>query len=59
MVGIEEKSEAAVPATAGAAAFCVSGRTVGAKWVPAEKLWRVRYGFIRGDRELEERVVKG
>lgn len=34
-------------------------KTVGAKWVPADRLWRVRYGLIRGDRELEERVVKG
>jgi len=56
---LRRKSEADVPATAGAAAFCVSGKMVEAKWVPAEKLWRVRYGLIRGDRELEERVVKG
>lgn len=33
-------------------------KSVGAKWDPGEKLWRVRYGLIRGDRELEERVVK-
>jgi hypothetical protein len=33
-------------------------KTVGARWLPGEKLWRVRYGLIRGDRELEERVVK-
>lgn len=32
---------------------------VGARWDPAEKLWRVRYGLIKGDRELEERIVKG
>lgn len=31
---------------------------VGAKWVPEQKLWRVRWGLIRGDRELMERVVK-
>lgn len=31
---------------------------VGARWDPAEKLWRVRYGLIKGDRELEERIVK-
>jgi hypothetical protein len=31
---------------------------VGAKWDPAQKLWRVRWGLIRGDRELMERVVK-
>lgn len=30
-------------------------KAVGARW---EKLWRVRYGLIRGDKELEERVVK-
>jgi hypothetical protein len=34
-------------------------KTVGARWIPEERLWRVRYGLIRGDRELEERVVKG
>jgi len=34
-------------------------KSVGARWVPEERLWRVRYGLIRGDRELEERVVKG
>jgi hypothetical protein len=33
-------------------------KSVGARWLPEEKLWRVRYGLIRGDRELEERVVK-
>ncbi len=32
---------------------------VGARWVPEEKLWRVRYGLIKGDKELEERIVKG
>ena len=32
---------------------------VGAKWYPEQKLWRVRWGLIRGDRELVERVVKG
>jgi hypothetical protein len=31
---------------------------VGAKWDPVQKLWRVRWGLIRGDRELMERVVK-
>jgi len=34
-------------------------KAVGARWIPQERLWRVRYGLIRGDRELEERVVKG
>jgi hypothetical protein len=32
---------------------------VGAKWDPVQKLWRVRWGLIRGDRELVERIVKG
>jgi hypothetical protein len=32
---------------------------VGAKWDPVQKLWHVRWGLIRGDRELVERVVKG
>jgi hypothetical protein len=32
---------------------------VGAKWDPVQKLWRVRWGLIRGDRELAERVVPG
>ena len=32
---------------------------VGAKWDPGMRLWRVRWGLIRGDRELVERVVKG
>jgi len=31
---------------------------VGAKWDPAQKLWRVQWGLIRGDRALVERVVK-
>ena len=33
-------------------------KSVGARWDAGEKLWRVRYGLIRGDRELEERVVR-
>lgn len=32
---------------------------VGATWDPEQKLWRVPWGMIRGDRELVERVVKG
>ena len=32
---------------------------VGGRWDPEEKLWRVRFGLIRGDKELEERIVKG
>lgn len=34
-------------------------KSVGAKWDPGQKLWRVQWGLIRGDRELVERVVKG
>ena len=34
-------------------------KAVGARWDPEEKLWRVRFGLIRGDKELVERVVKG
>lgn len=34
-------------------------KSVGAKWDPEQKLWCVRWGLIRGDRELMERVVKG
>jgi hypothetical protein len=33
-------------------------KSVGARWGQEERLWRVRYGLIRGDRELEERVVR-
>ena len=32
-------------------------KSVGARWDAAEKVWRVRYGLIRGDKELEERIV--
>ena len=28
------------------------------RWDPEEKLWRVRFGSIRGDAELEERILK-
>lgn len=28
------------------------------RWHPEEKLWRVAYGAIRGDTELEERILK-
>jgi len=34
-------------------------KSVGARWVPEGRLWRVRYGLIRGDKELEERIMKG
>ena len=33
-------------------------KSVGAMWHPAQKLWSVQWGLIRGDRELMERVVK-
>lgn len=32
-------------------------KSVGARWDVNEKVWRVRYGLIRGDEELEERIV--
>lgn len=28
------------------------------RWDPEEKLWRVAFGSIRGDAELEERILK-
>jgi hypothetical protein len=31
----------------------------GGKWDPVQKLWRVQWTCIRGDRELTERVVEG
>ncbi len=34
-------------------------KAVGAKWDHKQKLWHVRWGLIRGDKELVERVVKG
>lgn len=33
-------------------------KCVGARWNPEEKLWRVPYGSIRGNAELEERILK-
>ncbi len=33
-------------------------KAVGGKWDPAEKVWRVPYGVIRGT-DLEERIAKG
>ena len=33
-------------------------KSVGARWDPEEKLWRVPYGSIRGNAELEERILK-
>jgi hypothetical protein len=32
-------------------------KSVGARWDAVEKVWRVRYGLMRGDKELEERIV--
>jgi hypothetical protein len=32
-------------------------KSVGAKWDAGDRVWRVRYGLIRGDKELEERIV--
>ena len=32
-------------------------KSVGAKWDAGERVWRVTYGLIRGDKELEERIV--
>lgn len=33
-------------------------KAAGGRWDPEEKLWRVRFGSIRGDSELEERILK-
>lgn len=33
-------------------------KAVGARWLPGDKLWRVRNGLIRGDRDLEECIVR-
>lgn len=32
-------------------------KTAGGRWNPEEKLWRVPFGVIRGDAELEERIL--
>jgi len=32
-------------------------KSVGARWDADERVWRMRYGLIRGDKELEERIV--
>jgi len=32
-------------------------RAARGRWNPEEKLWRVRFGLIRGDSELEERIL--
>jgi len=33
-------------------------KAAGGRWDPGEKLWRVSYGAIRGDADLEERILK-
>jgi hypothetical protein len=33
-------------------------KAAGGRWAPEEKLWRVPYGAIRGDVELEERILR-
>ena len=33
-------------------------KAAGGRWDPNEKLWRVPYGAIRGNTELEERILK-
>ena len=33
-------------------------KSAGGRWDPEEKLWRVRYGSIRGDTGLVERIVR-
>jgi hypothetical protein len=32
-------------------------KAAGGRWDPKEKLWRVPYGAIRGNAELEERIL--
>lgn len=32
-------------------------KAAGGRWDPVEKLWQVAYGVIRGDGELEDRIV--
>lgn len=45
---------------AGRAAFSLRERlkAAGGRWDPERKIWRVRYGSIRGDVELEEGIFK-
>jgi len=33
-------------------------KKAGGRWNPEEKLWRVPFWVIRGDAELEERILK-
>jgi hypothetical protein len=32
-------------------------KAFGGRWSPKEKLWHVRYGTIKGDAELESRIM--
>lgn len=32
-------------------------KAAGGRWSPQEKLWHVRYGTIKGDAELESRIL--
>ncbi len=33
-------------------------KTAGGRWNPEKGLWQVPFGYIRGDAELEERILK-
>jgi len=33
-------------------------KKAGGRWDPEEKMWRVPFGVIRGDAEMEERILK-
>jgi hypothetical protein len=33
-------------------------KAMGGRWNPADKLWHLPYGAIRGDAELEERILR-
>jgi hypothetical protein len=33
-------------------------KAAGGRWNPADKLWKVSYGAIRGNAELEERILR-
>lgn len=33
-------------------------KKAGGRWEPEEKIWRVPYGAIRGNSDLEERILK-
>ena len=57
------------PALSGYGSCCSNGgirperpparlKEAGARWDPVEKVWKVTYGSVRRDAELEERIVK-